>query len=148
MVIVTVVCSVFVNKVGFESDMMKMNYISRELSKTEENLNKINNYKLNSVYVVAHGENLQEALLNNEKLMEKGNDFLQQKKIRQFQFSGILIVFRFPSAAKNQRWNNCWTEDRKKKFLENFDEAAIRTGFKTGSFGEFFSLMHKEVYSY
>ena len=55
MVIFTVVCWIFIDKVGFESDMMKMNYISDKLARTEENLNRINNYKLNSVYVIAHG---------------------------------------------------------------------------------------------
>ncbi len=143
MIMVTVVCSVFVNRVGFESDMMKMNYISRELSKTEEKLNKINNYKLNSVYVVAHGENLQQALLHNEKLVEEGNVFLQQKKVSSFSSPGALLYSDSLQRQRINRWNAWWTEDRKKSFMENFDQAAVQTGFKTASFGEFYHLVHK-----
>ncbi len=144
MVIVTIVCWIFIEKVGFESDMMKMNYMSKELMQAEENLNRINNYKLNSIYAIAHGENLQEALKNNEKLLIKGKEFLQQDRIRSFSSPGSLL---FSDSLQNKRiirWNEFWQGSRREVFLKDFENAATETGFKRGSFTGFYNLVEKD----
>jgi 1-acyl-sn-glycerol-3-phosphate acyltransferase len=143
MVILTIVTGFFIDKVSFETDMMKMNYISPELSKAEENLNKINNYKSNSVYVVAQGENLQEALKNNERLIEKGNEFLQEKSIRSISSPGALLYSDSLQIQRISRWNAYWTEDKKETFFTDFTRIATQTGFKSASFNEFFDLLNK-----
>ncbi|MBN1416217.1 MAG: 1-acyl-sn-glycerol-3-phosphate acyltransferase [Bacteroidales bacterium] len=143
MIILTVVCAIFIDKVGFESDMMKMNYMSNELARAEENLNKINNLKLNSIYIVAHGENLQEALLNNEKLVKKGNRFLHQQRIGSFSSPGSLLYSDSLQQERIDRWNEYWSDNKKETFLTVFNETAMKTGFKTDAFTEFFNLIHK-----
>jgi uncharacterized protein len=143
MVIFTVVCWMFVDKVGFENDMMKMNYISAKMARTEENLNRINNYKLNSVYVVAHGNNLQEALFRNDKLVEKGNEFLQEKRIRSFSSPGALLFSDSLQQKRIDRWNAYWTDSKKKDFLLRFDQAARQTGFNPSSFSGFHDLVNR-----
>ncbi|MEJ0082790.1 MAG: hypothetical protein WDM78_17975 [Puia sp.] len=60
--VLTIVFAFFVNRVGFDQDMMHMNYMSKELKKTESTLDKINSYSLRSVYLVTEGKNLEEAL--------------------------------------------------------------------------------------
>lgn len=144
MVAVTLICWFFVSKVGFESDMMKMNYISRELAKTEENLNRINSYKLHSVYVVAHGENLQQALRRNERMAEMGMHMLQEKKVSSFSSPGALLYSDSLQQRRIQRWNEWWNEDRKNSFRENFDRAATLAGFRSSSFSGFLNLIDKE----
>jgi 1-acyl-sn-glycerol-3-phosphate acyltransferase len=144
MVIVSIVTLIFINRVGFESNMMKMNYISKELSQAEENLNKINNYKLNSIYIVAKGNDLQEALRNNEKLVKKGNEFLSYDMIRSFSSPGALLHSDSLQTERIKRWNAFWTEERKKTFLTNFDKAAMETGFRSSSFGDFYGMVNKD----
>jgi 1-acyl-sn-glycerol-3-phosphate acyltransferase len=143
MVIFTAVCWIFVDKVGFESDMMRMNYMSDKLSRTEENLNRINNYKLNSVYVVAHGDNLQKALSRNDKLVEKGNEFLQKNMIRSFSSPGALLLSDSVQQKRIDRWNVFWTDSKKKDFLTRFDQTARQTGFNVSSFGGFHDLVNR-----
>ena len=123
--------------------MMKMNYISEELAQTEEKLNRINNLKLNSIYVVAYGEDMQEALRNNERLLEKGNCFLQQKKVRNFSSPGTILYSDSLQQQRIERWNAWWTFERKHDFIEDFKKAATDIGFKTSSFIEFYNLIDK-----
>jgi 1-acyl-sn-glycerol-3-phosphate acyltransferase len=143
MVIFSIVSLIFIKKVGFESDMMKMNYISKELAKTEENLNKINNYKLNSVYLVAYGDNLQAALMNNEKIVAQANKLINQKKVKSFNSPGALLFSDSLQQQRINRWNKYWTSGKKESFVQNFREAARQSGFKPESFKEFFALLNK-----
>jgi len=84
MSLLTLVTLFFINQVGFETDMMKMNYVSDELTQAEENLNRINNYKLISVYVVAYGHSFQEALVNNEKVLKNAEELKNKGTIASF----------------------------------------------------------------
>ena len=143
MIIFTVVCWIFIDNVGFENDMMKMNYISDKLSQTEENLNRINNYKLNSVYVIAHGDNIQEALSHNDRLVEKGNEFLHEKRIQNLSSPGTLLLSDSLQQKRIDRWNAFWTEGKKKDFLNCFDQTARQTGFNSSSFGGFHDLVNR-----
>jgi 1-acyl-sn-glycerol-3-phosphate acyltransferase len=144
MVIVTIVCWIFKDKVGFETDMMKMNYMSDELAQAEENLNRINSYKLNSVYAIAHGENLEEALRSNERLLIKGKEFLDQKKVRSFSSPGEFLFSDSLQKRRIERWNNFWSNGRKEKYISSFNKAAAETGFRSGSFTGFYNLINKD----
>ena len=144
MVIVSIVTLIFVDKVGFESDMMKMNYVSKELSQAEENLNRINNYKLNSIYIVARGNDLQEALRNNEKLFIAGNDLLKNGSIKSFSSPGALLYSDSLQMEKISRWNAFWTDEKKKSFVGDFEKYASSAGFNPGSFGVFYNLINRD----
>src|SRR5450755_1562385 len=68
--ILTVVFAFFVNRVGFDQDMMHMNYMPENLKKAESTLNKINAYSLRSVYLVIDGNNMEAALKKQESVNE------------------------------------------------------------------------------
>ena len=144
MVVVSVVAVLFMNKVGFEDDMMKMNYISKELSKAENNLDRINNFKLNSVYVVARGNDLQEALRNNEGLYCKGSQLLSSGIIKNFSSPGALLYSDSLQMSRIRRWNAFWTDGRKKQFLSDFEKSARNTGFRTNAFTEFIKIINRQ----
>lgn len=142
MVAVTIICWIYKDKVGFESDMMKMNYMSKELAQAEENLNRINNYKLNSVYVIAHGENLQEALINNEKLLTSGRELLEEGKIKSFDCPGTLLLSDSLQKKRIERWNLFWNKNRD-TYLKNFAKYSSEAGFKPGAFEDFYAMINK-----
>lgn len=144
MVIVTIITAFYANRVGFESDMMKMNYTTKEIAEAEENLNRINNYKLNSVYVVSLGSNIQEALENNEKLMLRGRKLLDDGTIKSFSSPGALLYSDSLQLKRIERWNAFWTDERKENFLAEFDKAASKAGFKPGSFNDFRQMISRE----
>ena len=78
--VLTILFAYWARKVGFESDLQQMNFMCSKLKQSEKKLNKINEYALQSVYLVTEGKTLNEALVNNEKLV-KQIEKLQDQKI-------------------------------------------------------------------
>lgn len=144
MVIVTLVSLYYFKRVGFETDMMKMNYMSESLTHAEENLNRINNAKLNSIYVVAYGTNLQQALLSNESVLKNADTLKSAGFIKSYSSPSSLLMSDSLQLQKIRRWNAFWENDKKQAFLKWLDEKAVKTGFRKGSFGEFSEIINKE----
>lgn len=144
MVVFTILTWFYIDKVEFESDMMKMNYVSEKLSLAEKNLNRINDSKLNSIYIVARGKDLQEALGYNGLLMEKVNKLIQDDRIKTFNTPGALLYSDSVQRQKADRWNAFWTGERKKTFIANLNKIAAETGFRSDAFNDFINLVNKE----
>ena len=97
----TIFFAFWAGKVGFESDLQNMNFMSSRLKESEKKLNQINQYALQSVYLVTEGKTLDDALVNNEKLVkqiEKLQDENVSKKIFRCFFADH---FRFFTKNKN-----------------------------------------------
>lgn len=144
MVFYSVIALFYMGRVGFEDDMMKMNYMSDELKKTEDKLNRINNTKLSSVYVVAYGDDLQHALRNNEIVLQQATELKNEGIVRDFNSPGSLLMSDSLQLHKITRWNSYWQPEKKKNFLATLEEKAVLAGFRPGSFTEFNELMNKE----
>ncbi|MBN2480145.1 MAG: 1-acyl-sn-glycerol-3-phosphate acyltransferase [Bacteroidales bacterium] len=144
MVVYTLIALFYMKKVGFESDMMKMNYVTPELAEAEEHLNSINSYKMNSIYVVAYGKNLQEALVHNEQVMKKAEALKAEDRINNISSPGSVLLSDSLQRQKLNRWYSFWTEERKQTFLDYLEDEAVRKGFKPGSFIEFHNLIDNE----
>lgn len=142
--VITAVSLFYFRQVGFETDMMKMNYMSAELQRAEENLNRINNAKLHSIYVVAYGNNLQEALIGNEQVLNTASTLKRSGMIRSFNSPSSLLMSDTLQLQKIARWKNFWSEEKKRDFGEILNAAAIRTGFKPGSFDTFTGLLNRD----
>ncbi len=144
MVIYSIVALFYIGRVGFEDDMMKMNYMSDELIKTEDKLNRINNTKLSSVYVVAYGNDLQQALRKNETVMQQAVELKNKGVVRDFNSPGSMLMSDSLQLYKINKWNNFWQHEKKRNFLTLLEEKAIATGFRPGSFAQFNMLMNRE----
>ncbi|NJK86795.1 MAG: methyltransferase domain-containing protein [Bacteroidales bacterium] len=140
----SIVAWFFIGKVEFESDMMKMNYMSEDLMKAEENLNKINHYKLNSIYLAAKGKNLQDALMNNEILAGKLKRLKDSGQIKSFTNPGTLLFSDSLQREKIKLWNSFWSETKKNQVFKSFEQAAKNTGFKPNSFKAFYETINKK----
>jgi uncharacterized protein len=144
MVIATLVSLFFFNRVGFETDMMKMNYMSDELKQTEQNLNRINNARLNSIYVVAYGSNLQQALVSNERILKNAADLRLAGILKSYSSPSSLLMSDSLQLQRIRHWNEYWNEQKKADFLETLNNSAVTAGFRPGSFAGFTELMQKE----
>ncbi len=144
MLVYTGVAVFYMNRVGFETDMMKMNYMSEELKQAEDRLNRINDAKLNSVYVVAYGNTLQEALVNNEKILTHAKDLKEKGIVKSFSSPGSLIMSDSLQQVKIGRWNQFWERSGREEFLIQLEQKAVAAGFRPGSFSGFDQLIHKQ----
>jgi 1-acyl-sn-glycerol-3-phosphate acyltransferase len=143
MLLYTLVALFYFNRVGFETDMMKMNYMSEELKKTEEYLNKINDAKLNSVYVVAYGNSLQEALEHNETIIDKAEILKAEGTLKSYSSPGSLLMSDSLQRKKIGDWNTFWEHKGRLEFLNNIEEKSVAAGFRPGSFSEFGNLINR-----
>ncbi len=124
--------------------MMKMNYMTEELARAEEHLNRINNYKLNSLYVVAYGSNMEEALVNNEKVLEQADLLKNDGKIRSFSSPGSVLYSDSLQKQKIARWKIFWDQAGKEEFISGLNSEADALGFREGTFSEFGNMISKD----
>ena len=77
-----------------------MNFMSSKLKASEKKLNQINQYALQSVYLVTEGKTLDDALVNNEKLVTQ-IEKLQDKNIVK-KYSGVSSLIISDAAKKKE----------------------------------------------
>jgi uncharacterized protein len=142
--IVTIGCFFFYKNVGFESDMMKMNYMSDELHQAEKNLNSINSYTLKSVFVVSSAPTLNEALQKNEKSVKGIRELQQQGLVKNYAAVSNLIFSDSLQRLKIARWNNYWTAEKKEFIKATLLAEGAKFKFKEKAFQQFYNLLDKE----
>jgi 1-acyl-sn-glycerol-3-phosphate acyltransferase len=131
--ILTVFFALFVNRVGFDQDMMHLNYLPEKLQKAEATLNKMNDYSLRSLYLVTDGTNLQEALKKQEVVNGKITILHREKLIKKY--SGVFQILISDSLQQERiaYWKNYWTRDKRITLLKNFFTIGDSLGFRVAA---------------
>jgi 1-acyl-sn-glycerol-3-phosphate acyltransferase len=142
--VVTIICAFTYNWVEFESDMLKMNYVSDKLFAAQENLNKISSASSKSVYLVSSGKTLNEALANSEKIAGQVGKLKEEGVIRKYTSVSNMLMSDSLQKEKIQRWNQYWTEEKKATLKKNLQEAAATYKFKPEAFAGFYELLDKQ----
>jgi len=130
--------------VSFESDLLRMNYMPDRLKQAEAKLNKINEYSLQSVYLVTDGKDLNEALVNNEKLVAKIEELKDKNIVKKY--SGI-SAFIISDSLQRQRiaaWKIYWTPEKKQQLLATLRKEGGALGYKTSAFDSFSQLLDQD----
>lgn len=140
----TTVSFFFAGKTSFDGDMDNMSYLSPELKKAEDDLNKIANVTLKSVYLISTGNNLQEALQNSEKAVPELENLKEKGIINQYTSVSMLLLSESKQKERIERWKNYWTKEK----IENLESKIIESGkkfkFKEDAFSKFYDLLNKE----
>lgn len=129
--------------VGFEADMMKMNYMDKKLSTAEKNLNTISNVSLTSIYLISSGKDLDEALSNGEKNLPQLQQLEKDQLIRKYSSISTLLLSKAEQQKRLQRWNNFWTTEKKETLKKQLIEKSAAYKFKENAFSEFYTLLNK-----
>lgn len=141
--LLTFVFAYTARNVSFESDLLNMNFMSPELKKSETKLNKINEYALKSVYLVTEGKTLNDALINNEKLVKKVEALKEKNIIKKYSGVSSLIISDSLQKQRIQFWNRYWTAEKKQQLLQALEQEGASLGFKSTAFNNFSSLLNK-----
>ena len=140
----TIFFSFYVSRVGFDADMLHMNYMPEKLQQSEAALNNLNQAALKSVYLVAEGKNLDEALRNNERLSQT-IDSLKTKQIVT-RYSGVSSLVISDSLQKQRiaMWQQYWTEAKKQALLQTLQSAGGALKFSATAFDHFETLLNTD----
>jgi uncharacterized protein len=137
--------SIFTSQnVGFETDMMKMNFVDKHLAKAEQNLNSISNVSLKSIYLVASGKNLDEALANNEKSLPALNKLQKDNVLKKYSTVSTILLSKGEQLKRIARWKNFWTAEKKQKLKEQLISKSDKFKFKENAFAGFYSMLDKD----
>lgn len=130
--------------VSFQSDMMKMNYMSDKLKASQAKLDKINQYSLQSIYLVTEGKTLDDALVNNEKVVSKIDSLKDQQIITKYSGVSSLIISDSLQKERIDRWKAYWTPEKKQQLLAILQKEGVPLGFKPTAFDKFKALLNKD----
>ncbi|MCQ2286438.1 MAG: MMPL family transporter [Bacteroidales bacterium] len=140
-VVITIVCYLFSDKVKFESDMHKINYMTQEQKQAFEELSHSTTLSQQLTYVASEGKSLDEALSHQELLNGKIDSLQSVGVIKSH--SGIGNFF--PSSKLQQeriaRWNSFW-QSRRDEVQRVFDEECVKAGFEKDAFERFKSILN------
>ncbi|KIC95137.1 trifunctional MMPL family transporter/lysophospholipid acyltransferase/class I SAM-dependent methyltransferase [Flavihumibacter solisilvae] len=140
----TVFFAFFMDRVQFEPDMNRMNYVSPQLREAEKQVNNINAYALQSLYVVSSGPDLQHALQQNEIAVQKLNSLAASGTIKKYTGVSALLVSDSLQQKRIAQWNAFWTPERRTQLLKNLDEQGKLAGFSTKAFEPVKQLLEKQ----
>ena len=142
-VLISILFAFLSHKVIFKADMTDFNFMTTKTAKAEKLLNKLTGNTGKSVFIVSTGNNLNEALSNNEeankylkKLIE--NDVLQ---------NNINTAVLFKSSTKQQKaivqWNDFW-KLRKDQVLHSLLKNGKEFHFKPDAFSGITDVIQKQ----
>ena len=141
--LLTFVFAYTAQNVSFESDMLNMNFMSNDLKQSEKKLNKINEYALKSVYLVTEGKTLDQALINNEKLVTQIDSLKEKNVVKKYTGVSSLIISDSLQGARIDLWNKYWTKEKKEQLFTTLEKEGAALGFKPTAFDKFKVLLNK-----
>ncbi|GEP96450.1 trifunctional MMPL family transporter/lysophospholipid acyltransferase/class I SAM-dependent methyltransferase [Chitinophaga cymbidii] len=130
--------------VTFESDMMRMNYMSDRLQKAEQKLNNINAYTAQSVYLISEGNNLNAALQSRERTAPVIQSLVDKGAIKKVSGAGSLLLSEEEQAARIRRWNAYWTPEKQEQLIRVLQQEGAVYKFRSTAFAPFETLLHKD----
>ena len=134
----------FAKDVRFEDDMNKINYMSPALKESESEMNRIGSFYHKSIFVVATGKSLNDALEKSESA---------QPQIREMQKDGLLnsytgvssfIISEREQNERLQRWKNFWSEGRSERVIQDLIREGEKWHFKNSAFTNVTRLLNRE----
>ncbi len=137
----TILFAFWAGKVEFESDLQNMNFMSPKLKESEKKLNQVNQYALQSVYLVTEGKTLDDALVNNEKLVTQIEKLQGQNIVIKYSGVSSLIISDSLQKISINRWNNYWTPEKKSALIATLIKEGAALKFKASAFDNFKRLL-------
>ncbi|MCW3467525.1 trifunctional MMPL family transporter/lysophospholipid acyltransferase/class I SAM-dependent methyltransferase [Chitinophaga nivalis] len=139
--LLTIVFFFTARDVSFESDMMRMNYMTPGLKAAEARLNSINSYTAQSVYVVTEGNSLEEALENGERLLPALGKLQEKGIVKKYAGVQALLLSAKEQQLRIQRWEQYWTPEKKQQLLQALRTYGPASGFSATAFNGFEALL-------
>ena len=140
----TLIFAYTARNVGFESDMLKINYQSDELKKAQLHLDKINNFSLSSVYIVSKGKDLNEALKSNEVATAKLEKLKADKLISKFSSVSTILISDSLQQMRINRWNSFWSVEKRDSLQTHLVQYSKAYKFKEDAFSKFYQQLNKD----
>ena len=143
-ILITIISLFTAGSVRFETDMMKMNYVSEKLYEAEKNLYKISNIAHKSLYVVASGNSLEETLEANENVAKALVRLKEEGIVRSIAGVNDFLISQRTQQQRIDRWNQFWTSERKDSLGKYLLTIGADYKFSERAFTPFLNSLQRE----
>lgn len=140
----TIAMAFFMNKVQFNEDLMKMNFMSSSLTAAQQHMNQRHAESLNSIFCVSEAKTLEDALNQQSALFTQLNQLKENKLIRKYSSPAQFMLSQQQQGEKIQTWNSFWTPERKQHTLQLLASEGMSLGFQANAFDDFASMLQKK----
>lgn len=146
-ILLLTVMSLFTSKqVAFESDMMKMNYMSEKTRNAEKHLSSLSHdYGTATIYLVAKADELDQALFHTESSMPLIEKLKEEGKINKYTQVDALLLSEAEQLKRINRWNAFWTPEKKVSVKKNLIAEGSKYKFNSNAFDSFYQLLDEPI---
>lgn len=142
-IVLTIVLACFSFGTSFETEMQKINYMTKEQQHEYDRMTAILNDNRQSIYCVTEGKTLNEALTHNEALQSTLQNLKDSGKITKITGINGLIPSKELQRIRIERWNSFWQQHRE-KVIESIHKEGAALGFRPESFAAFEDLVNNK----
>lgn len=140
-VILFVVCVFTSQRVGFDADMMAMNYEPKHIKDAEQKLMNLSENNKKVILFVSMGKDVEEAAINYSKTNNKLEELRDQGLVKDFASANHFLI---PSDIQNKRldkWNDFWSLAKKESIKNKIEEEGTKLNFRPNSFDQFYKWL-------
>ncbi len=142
-IILTIVLACFSFGTSFETEMQKINYMTKDQQHEYDRMTSLLNANQQMIYCVTEGKTLDEALTHNESLQSTLQHLKNNGKISRVAGINGLIPSEKLQQYRIERWNSFWQKHRE-EVTESIRKESIALGFKPESFTSFEELINNK----
>jgi uncharacterized protein len=143
-IVLTIVFSFTSRKLGFNSDLNSLNYMSDELKHAEMNLRSISTQASSAVYFIVKGDSYDDVIVKAEKNEKFLEEALSDGIMNGYSSPVSLILSKEMQQKKINRWHEFWNHQDREIVMSGINEAAEKYHFRPDAFQQFQSLLFQD----
>lgn len=148
LLLITIICLFTSQKVGFNNDMMSLNYEPQHLKQSEEKLMQLFDSDEKTVLFVSVGKDMNQATetyaITNQKLLA----LKDQGLIKDYASASQFLISPQEQQLRLKRWKDYWTDEKQQQIREQLETAAAEYRFRPGSFDPFYQWLNQPFGEY
>ena len=146
--LITVICLFTSQKVGFNNDMMSLNYEPQHLKQSEEKLMQLFDNGEKTVLFVSVGKDMNQATETYAMTNQKLSALKDQELIKDYASASQFLISPQEQQLRLKKWKDYWTDEKQQQIREQLETAAAEYRFRPGSFDPFYQWLNQPFGEY
>ena len=146
--LITVICLFTSQKVGFNNDMMSLNYEPQHLKQSEEKLMQLFDSDEKTVLFVSVGKDMNQATETYAMTNQKLSALKDQGLIKDYASASQFLISPQEQQLRLKKWKDYWTDEKQQQVREQLETAAAEYRFRPGSFDPFYQWLNQPFGEY
>jgi len=146
--LITVICLFTSQKVGFNNDMMSLNYETQHLKQSEEKLMQLFDNGEKTVLFVSVGKDMNQATETYAMTNQKLSALKDQGLIKDYASASQFLISPQEQQLRLKKWKDYWTDEKQQQIREQLETAAAEYRFRPGSFDPFYQWLNQPFGEY